>query len=583
MSNLKYRSDVARELAIQRNILPTTRSYHTELYTSQWKIASMAAASKVIPELEKAGAGDTNLLLVLLCFLGNSILPLDLLSRGTAPRKRWNDHGGIEDMDVLHYGVSYELFRICSSPTKLGSILSRLQSFSAISKVSEQTFKLDNSLPAAVIGTIPIEFHPFWRLQALTIACHSIPWKYLEPPYRILLTRPINVEKLTVTRPFNMELFLLHIRYTLQEAQNHKVFENMSPAVKTDIALSIIEASRFPGMEWKQFAISQSKEILSSVQDNYVQSCIAQRESVLHRITSSTDQLFRPLENSQHETVPGHVSKKLHSGSGHGAIQRALDHIQVEELTNAAEVLAAWEPISPPSSMEIVVLFRKHIIMGKIERYRGNFKESLAHLMISINLVNDYKDIVFLEDSSDLVCSLADIYLELEDPVAAERCLRNEIAQRRTGSVTLLRLTLAESLFAQDRQFDAQVICNEIKSLPKLLRMEKLRLSIILAKLAHINAKYNEALGYWTEALTSISRYNLTTGQSTRIILLSMCDVLRQARNLDTGIESQNQLRTQEQLRSIEDLTGPTGVFYWIGGLRHWLRYLESINNCSHV
>ena len=140
------------------------------------------------------------------------------------------------------------------------------------------------------------------------------------------------------------------------------------------------------------------------------------------------------------------------------------------------------------------------------------------------------------------------------------------------------RDAFAESLFAQGRLFDANTICAEIESHPKLLRMEKLRLSIILAKLAHIKADYSAALGYWTDAMAAISRYSLANGHATRIILLSMCDVLRQSKNLDTGMKNKGVLRTQEQLKIIESLAGSTGVFYWIAGLRRWLKNLESIN-----
>ena len=141
----------------------------------------------------------------------------------------------------------------------------------------------------------------------------------------------------------------------------------------------------------------------------------------------------------------------------------------------------------------------------------------------------------------------------------------------------MLRLILAESLYAQNRQYEAEVICSEVRSHSKLLKMEKLRLSIIFAKLAHVNARYEEALRYWTDAMTSIQRYNLANGHTTRIIILSISHVLRQEGDFETEAKS------WDQLRMLERLARPTGVFYWIGGLRHWLTYLESINNRSRM
>ncbi|KAJ5956319.1 hypothetical protein N7501_010598 [Penicillium viridicatum] len=65
--------------------------------------------------------------------------------------------------------------------------------------------------------------------------------------------------------------------------------------------------------------------------------------------------------------------------------------------------------------------------MGKILRYRGNFVGSLSYLERSQNITNTAKDLIYLEDTSELVCSLADTYLELDDPAKAESCLQATI------------------------------------------------------------------------------------------------------------------------------------------------------------
>jgi hypothetical protein len=180
MSNPKPpRSNYVARTRIGAGLL-TIRSYHTASDFSRWKISSTAAASEVLPGLERTQSEDAKLLVVLLCFLANFDVPLDLLYRGASPRKRWDEFGRIEETDALHLGLFPELARICSYKTTLNHALSQLQSSLAISRISEHTLRVDQSVLAAMTTRIPVEFHPTWRLQAFIIAYRSIPWKYLE-------------------------------------------------------------------------------------------------------------------------------------------------------------------------------------------------------------------------------------------------------------------------------------------------------------------------------------------------------------------------------------------------------------------
>lgn len=256
-----------------------------------------------------------------------------------------------------------------------------------------------------------------------------------------------------------------------------------------------------------------------------VRLCFAQRECLLARVTNDVDHAFHILQ----DTAPcqNHTGMKHHASFGHTIIQCALNHIQLEQLPKVMKAPNSWEPTSKsPTAIEHVILFRKHTILGKILRYRGSFKGSLEHLEIPKRIADKQKDITFLEDGGDFTSSLADTYIELGDPISAENCLRTEIARQDPDSVTMLKLALAESLFAQNRHSDAEVLCTKVQSLPRLLRMEKLRLSIIRAKLSHVRAEYDEAFRHWANAMTVIRQFKLSNGHTTRIILLSLCDLL---------------------------------------------------------
>jgi hypothetical protein len=372
------------------------------------------------------------------------------------------------------------------------------------------------------------------------------------------------------------ELFLPHLRHTLQGLRIHDTFQQLATDTRTDLVLTLVEASRFPKTEWKRFVISQAKEAMGSLNDEYLRSCIARRECLLYRITGALDQAGDALGNASVSQGQVQVSadKKIHARFGQTIIQRALNHVQVEELALATQVLDAWQPLSEiPAPIDEVMLFRKFLILSKISRFQGNFRESLAHLETSKNIANQRKDLFFDEDRCDLVCNLADILQELDNPVSAEHYLRLEIArqgQDRISAQRLLKLVLAESLFAQGHYAQAEALCSEVQSCPSLPKMEKLRLSIVRAKLYHVNSNWEGAFRHWTDAMLAVGRYTMTNGHATRIILLSICDVLRRQG------QHELELQSREQFVTLEKLAGSAAPMYWIAGLRHWLNYLQS-------
>ena len=163
-------------------LAPLNRNIHTVSGTaSHWKAPSTAVAAKALPGPEAFHSEEAKLLLLLLCFLASLEVPLDLLLRGASPRKRWNEHGEIEEMDACRAGLLPELVHLLSNTAKLTNAFCELLLLSAISRNSDQTYTLDQAIRSHVFDSLPSEFHPFWRLQALVVSYHSIPWKYVEP------------------------------------------------------------------------------------------------------------------------------------------------------------------------------------------------------------------------------------------------------------------------------------------------------------------------------------------------------------------------------------------------------------------
>jgi hypothetical protein len=120
---------------------------------------------------------DAEPLIILLSFFANQEVSVDLLCRGTSPRKRWTDDGEISYVDPATLGLSDVLIQTCSTEI-LTKTLFKIDS--AITWKSATTFSLTKEQRDRTLKLVPSSLYPFWSLQALILACRSVPWKYLE-------------------------------------------------------------------------------------------------------------------------------------------------------------------------------------------------------------------------------------------------------------------------------------------------------------------------------------------------------------------------------------------------------------------
>lgn len=347
---------------------------------------------------------------------------------------------------------------------------------------------------------------------------------------------------------------------------------------RADLVLTLLEASRFPGIAWKRFAVGQAEVTARGLNDRYIQTCIAQSKCLLNRIGGDMDGAANCLDNIDRGSLLNTtLDNRMHSTMGKAAIQRSLNCIQVDYVSDARNVLEGWSPLGQsPSSMEVTVLFRRDIILGRVLRFRGEFEESRTHLMDSLETAKRHKHLIFDEDLRDLTCDLADTLLELGDPVTAEKYLRAEIRQNRncgsSSSGGLLELSLADALFAQHRFEEAEQLCLAVQCRPGLLRFEKLRLQVTLAKIRHINGDNEEASRHWAEALVAVGKFP-NENCATRVIVSSVCDILSR----QEGVSTDNSLLDQSKrhLCLLDERERSGGFRCWIAGMRHWAEYLS--------
>lgn len=307
---------------------------------------------------------------------------------------------------------------------------------------------------------------------------------------------------------------------------------------------------------------------------------------MLLRIDGKLGEADRILD-AVHRVATSAKNRRENARYGLLAVQRSLNRIRNDDTSGALLILHEWNALGPdpPSPLEQTVLFRKKVLLGRISRYQGNFEESLAHLEEASASTKLLTDLTFSEDLRELTYELADALRELDQPKAAEDHLRQELermSHATPGSAlsgrSLLQASLAESLFAQGQTVDAERLCHQVLSNDKAMRLGRLRVSIILAKIYHTSGQL-EASRYWSGALGVISEFSINHGYTTLVILLSMLEIATCLGN--TSIQQQTQQQVANLNYFTSSMRGTTR--YWITGMYNWEIHLESRGIRSHI
>jgi len=356
---------------------------------------------------------------------------------------------------------------------------------------------------------------------------------------------------------------------------------------QNDLVLTLLAASELPG-RWKEQAITRARSLSQNMRDCYLGACVAHRDSTRYRILGRLDQSRLALSSFHNDaSLPydyqtGRVIPRVHAQLGHLTVSSAINFLQREKMKEAIDELDRWKPINPasPSTMERVVLYHINLTVGKVLRYQGHFPDALACLNGAFSQIR--QDDLFNEVRHDLSCNLADVYIEMDDPISAKQLLQVELNllnnRRRGDSIEsrLLKLSLAEASMRQAQYYEAEVLYSEIQACHKcasdLTRVGKLRLCIGLARISHMRAQWADAHRYWTEALALVNKhYPLHNGHTSAVILYSMHHVL-----LERG-EFEWSQRSLEDMKKMESAAEPGGCQFWIAGLRsYWFDYVRT-------
>lgn len=485
-------------------------------------------------------------------------------------------------MDATTTNLSPELTRLLSDPARLSHALSALST--TILKEADNGYILDAEEAKRIRQDLATEALSFWKTQALIVSYRAFTWQYIEP--RSVFTTYFSEVIVTSAHPmdsnFDVPSVLPHLQHAAQIYED--CLESLRPATRVDFVLTLLEASRYPTLVWKRFAVTQAAAAMLSTDSGqaeqwYLSLRLNAARSMIHRLEGDHEAAVNIIDSSIHQQQPNTQTKRDTAAIGHLTLQRALNYVQVDDLPHAEQVLAEWRPLGDESSlMEQVIHFRRGVTLGRVLRTQGRFSEAHTHLKRSHDLAEQLRDLTFDDDRRDLTCEMADTLRELDKPKAAEEYLRREFTRREedaqdpaASGKSLLEASLAEVLFAQGRAEEAERLCAETESRAgNLMKLGKLRICIVLAKVHHMRSEHKEALRYWDEATRQVAKFPGTTGRTTRTILLSRRENMRFLGLTD----ARDQLL--QHTASSDALGTPGGMLYWIAGMRHWQDYLDS-------
>ena len=366
-----------------------------------------------------------------------------------------------------------------------------------------------------------------------------------------------------------------------------------SSPVRLHLAAALLSASRFSIPSWKLRAVNRAKELLESNSDCFLCAWAAYRESSLFRMLRDEKRSNETLEKFIHSTaLPNHAvglesSARYNAQRGELIVSYTKNLIQDGEFALARKELCEWLPLDPslPSAMERMSLRARDITIGKSIRHEGYFEEALTYLQCHLK---DCEDDKFYEGTGwrrVQLTNVADLYTELGRPELAESLLTPELSnmvskgQQNISSGRHLQLSLIESFMKRESYDRAKGYLTNLKKIYEditehdaLTRSGLFRVWTSLARIGHIEARWDEALMSWRKALESLHNGGESSRQSAGVIRYGMAYALHKLGRIDEGLRMAKQGRL--------DLKSQRRIFWIVGFHSYWHDYIV---NCVEV
>lgn len=152
---------------------------------------------------------------------------------------------------------------------------------------------------------------------------------------------------------------------------------------------------------------------------------------------------------------------------------------------------------------------------------------------------------------------------------------------------------LSDDVHCEARQIleNAEKLCQELVHLEHILRFDRLRTWLTLAKISFVRGDYVEAEHRFQEAMNVINKFERTNGHATAVIIMSMIHTLRRSleavdHDPEAQIDREKALKqSYKELGTLKSMADPNGTRFWIPGLCEWEEWLrtQDLSRQSHL
>jgi hypothetical protein len=340
----------------------------------------------------------------------------------------------------------------------------------------------------------------------------------------------------------------------------------LSLHIKHLMAETLLAASTFSDFHWKYKALAIAEEIILTDSNPYLLMWAYMRRSTLYRLDPNHP-CYPNIEDSDVEqSAPIRLYERranaLHMRLLLGSAQAAV------EVDMFAEALSILEDIKPldsahPSTMEKIVLRDRDFAIGRVYRFQGLFEEALERFKL---LLPAYSEVN--KSYCSLLSHLSNTFVELGDATQAEEILLNALSNEDIDD-KYFQIALAEANLHLKSFSKAKEICEELKLSQEAVKhpdmnalMLYLRILTILARIAHLEGRLNDALTYWESCLEQLKKLENfgwdKDGFTQMICSFSIADIKQKMGDL---VESRG-LRVRA-----EAILEKKGRQHWVAGL----------------
>ena len=329
---------------------------------------------------------------------------------------------------------------------------------------------------------------------------------------------------------------------------------------RPELASTLLAASRFSDAQWKNEAICRTKQLLEQDNEPYLNTWLAYRESAIMRMSGMLQKSESTLQGFLHHlAMPSknnpEMTPKFNAQRGELVISFSENLVRQGKLSEAKAELVEWTALGKDcSTLERIISRARDIVLGKVLRFQGCFKEAFALLdgIIQGCHLDDY-----FEGTGwyrVLLSEVADLYCEMDRPRDAERLLLHELTpmmENGTQDIATgrrLRMSLAETYLQRKMYAEAESLLADLREAfsssgapDYTAKVNVFRIWVSLARAFHRQSRWQKALSSWRQALSALDYIKLSGGLNAGLVRLSIAHAL-----MMTGHEEESKKTFQE-------------------------------------